>query len=157
MGAPIRTSTSDVPDFSTYPAAPSDQLLPEHASAARFDRASRSDRAPRFDNSSRFDDVATQVGTRLGEGMSAFRQLQDRVMDRVEGLRDSVSELVGSFRERSGEVAQEQLDAVRAQSRVQVERARKYAEARPLAVIAAAGIAGLLLGAGVRAWRENRG
>lgn len=138
MGAPIRTS-SDVPDFSTYPSAPSDHLLSAHAS-----------RSP-------LHEVAAEVGSRLGEGANVVRAARDRAWDRIHSMRDSLDELYGSARSRSMEVAQQGLDHLRAESQVQVRRAKEFADARPLAVIAAAGVAGVLLGAGIRAWRGNRG
>lgn len=145
MGAPIRTS-SDIPDFSTYPSSPSDQLL----SAPEPDP---------LDSGSnlRLHDVATQVGTRLGEGMAVVNQVRDRALDRIDSWRSTLDALVCSVRDHATDIAQEKLDLVREQSQAQLRRAKQYAEARPLAVIAAAGVAGLLLGIGARAWRGDRG
>ncbi|MEO6119658.1 MAG: hypothetical protein ABIP12_03125 [Terriglobales bacterium] len=148
MGAPIRTS-SDIPDFSTYPSSPSDQLLSGHASATH---------TPVYDAvNGPLHDVAKEVGSRLGEGVNVVQSVRDRALDRIESLRASFSQLYCSVRDRSTDVAQEKFDHLREGSREQFLRAKHYAEARPLAVIAAAGIAGVLLGAGVRAWRGNRG
>lgn len=142
MGAPLRTTTSDIPDFSTYPAAPSDHLL--------------SAQGPEGSNA-RLNDVATEVGRRIGEAAAVVGGLRERATARVQTLRDSVNELAGSVRERSADAAQEQFDRLRAESRVRIDQARRYAEANPLMIIAAAGVVGLILGAGARAWRENRG
>jgi ElaB/YqjD/DUF883 family membrane-anchored ribosome-binding protein len=138
MGAPIRTSTSDVPDFSTYPAAPSDHLLSAPQPAA-------------------MNDVASEIGTRLGEGMVAVRGFQERASARLSNLRDTVRGIAEDLRDRSLDASQASLNKVRDESRARFVQAKQYAEARPLAVIAAAGVAGLLLGAGARAWRNNRG
>jgi ElaB/YqjD/DUF883 family membrane-anchored ribosome-binding protein len=138
MGAPIRTS-SDIPDFSTYPSSPSDQSLSVSEPSARL------------------NEVASQVGSRLGEGMAAVHDLRDRALDRIDSVRSSLDALFCATRDRATEMAQEKFDLVREQSQAQLRRAKQYAEARPLAVIAAAGVAGLLLGIGARAWRENRG
>lgn len=138
MGAPVRSS-SDIPDFSTYPSSPSDQLLSAHESNAELDR------------------VARKVGIALGEGAVVIRDLRERAMDRIQSLRDSADELAMNARERASDVAQESFDRLREESRAQIKRAKQFANARPLAVIAAAGIAGVLIGMGARAWRENRG
>ncbi len=138
MGAPIRTS-SDIPDFSTYPSSPSDQSVSAH------------------DSSAVLNDVATEVGNRLGESMNVVRDARDRALDRVQHMRESLDDLYCTARDRSRELAQEKFGQLRDVSQVQLRRAKQCAEARPLAVIAAAGIAGVLLGAGVRAWRGNRG
>ena len=138
MGAPIRTS-SDIPDFSTYPSSPSDQLPSASESSVRL------------------NEVAAQVGTRLGEGMVVVNSIRDQALGRIGALRESLADLYCAARDRSVDMAQEKLDMVRGQSQEQLRRAKQYAEARPLAVIAAAGVAGLLLGIGARAWRENRG
>ncbi|MEO5937326.1 MAG: hypothetical protein ABIP81_08935 [Terriglobales bacterium] len=150
MGAPIRTS-SDVPDFSTYPSSPSDQSLSAHGATPMpvFDA--------RYDAANPLQQVAKEVGSRLGEGMNVVQRVRDRVLDRIESLRASFDQLYCSVRDRSTDVAQEKFDHLREGSREQLLRAKHYAEARPLAVIAAAGLAGVLLGAGVRAWRGNRG
>lgn len=142
MGAPIRTTTSDIPDFSTYPAAPSDHLLsapPPPAYAGSL------------------QDVATQVGSTLGAGMNVFYDARERAIDRIDSLRSSLDALYCSMRDRATEVTRAKLEQVKAGSRAQVVRAQHYAEERPLAVIAAAGVAGILLGIGARAWRERRG
>jgi ElaB/YqjD/DUF883 family membrane-anchored ribosome-binding protein len=144
MGAPIRTS-SDIPDFSTYPSSPSDQsptadhLLPERGSAARL------------------DEIGTQVGNTLGVGYNALMDARERVMDRIDSVRSSMDAVFCTVRDRATNLAQDKFDVVRGQSQEQLRRARQYADANPLAVIAAAGVAGVLLGAGARAWRNNRG
>lgn len=145
MGAPIRTSTSDIPDFSTYPAAPSDHLLTPHASSTRSDGAAA------------FNDVATQVGHKIGEGVNAVREVRERLMGRVHDLQHSAEDLLRNFRGRSADAAQESFDELRARARIRVEHAKQFAQEKPLVVIAAAGIAGILLGAGARAWRGRRG
>lgn len=144
MGAPIRTSTSDIPDFSTYPAAPSDHLLSPHAASTRADGAA-------------MHDVATQVGHTIGAGVCVVRDARDRVLGRVHDLRHSAEDLFRNFRGRSAEAAQESFDQLRARAQIRLEHAKQFAHERPLAVIAAAGIAGILLGAGARAWRGRRG
>ncbi len=160
MGAPNRTS-SDVPDFSTYPSSPRDQSPSNQSlgnqSFSIKDPIAGGHLLSAHDPSAVLHDVATEVGTRLGEGMNVVREARDRALDRVESLRESIGGLYGSARDRSSELAQEKFDLLRSESQVQLRRAKQYAEARPLAVIAVAGVAGLLLGAGVRAWRGNRG
>ena len=139
MGEPLRTTTADVPDFSTYPAAPSDHLL-------------RSG-----DSNPRLDDVASEIGRRMGEAAAQLDGLRERASGRIQQLRESVSDIASSLRERSSVMAQDKLEQLRAESHARYDQARRYAEARPLMVIAAAGIVGVLLGAGARAWRESRG
>lgn len=149
MGAPIRTS-SDIPDFSTYPSSPSDQLLTAHESSVPANALASLQSAP-------LDDMASQLGTRLGEGMNAVMDVRDRALDRIDSVRSSLDALYCSVRDRATGVAQEKFDRVREQSKAQLVRAKHYAEERPLTVIAAAGVAGILLGVGARAWRERRG
>lgn len=144
MGAPIRTSTSDIPDFSTYPAAPSDQLLTPHAASAGA-------------NGGAINDMAAQVGHTIGAGVCAVRDARERVLGRVHDMRQSAEDLFRNLRGRSAEAAQESFDQLRARAQIRVEHAKQFAQERPLAVIAAAGIAGILLGAGARAWRGRRG
>lgn len=150
MGAPIRTS-SDIPDFSTYPSSPSDQMLSAHAARQTpvFDAKS--------DAANPLHQVAKEVGSRLGEGMNAVQCMRNEALDRIDSVRSSMDALYCTLRDRATGVAQEKFDLLRGESQVQLRRAKQYAEARPLAVIAAAGIAGVLIGAGVRAWRGNRG
>jgi ElaB/YqjD/DUF883 family membrane-anchored ribosome-binding protein len=148
MGAPIRTS-SDIPDFSTYPSSPGDQL----PSSPRAMRVGADHQLP----SDTLHDVATQVGGSIGSGMNVVREIADRAAERMQGLRESMDELYVSARDRTTEIAQAKFDEVRAQSQVQMRRAKQYAEAKPLHVIAAAGVAGLVLGFSARAWRSNRG
>ena len=154
MGAPIRTS-SDIPDFSTYLSAPSDHLLSAHgtSSAPQSALPSRAEDAL----GERLREVATKVGSSLGAGVNTLRNVSERAAERMQSLRGSMDELYVSARDRSTEIGQSKLDELRAQSRTQIRRARQFAEDKPLAVIAAAGVAGLLLGAGARAWRNTRG
>jgi ElaB/YqjD/DUF883 family membrane-anchored ribosome-binding protein len=97
------------------------------------------------------------VGRRMGEVANRAGGIRERATERVQSVRQSVGELVSSVRGRSAQLAQEKLDVVMDQTEEKWMQARRYAEANPLMVIAAAGIAGMLLGAGARAWRENRG
>jgi ElaB/YqjD/DUF883 family membrane-anchored ribosome-binding protein len=151
MGAPIRSS-SDIPDFSTYPSAPSDHLLSAPASTRVPVNANEENAI-----GERLHEVATQVGSSLGAGVNALRHARELAMERIQSLRESMDELYSSVRDRSTDVAQNKFDELRAQSQVQMRRAKQYADEKPLAVIAAAGVAGLVLGIGARTWRNNRG
>ncbi|HUS20373.1 MAG TPA: hypothetical protein VMZ25_12045 [Terriglobales bacterium] len=152
MGAPIRTS-SDIPDFSTYPSSPSDQLASPSAASFRTMGAKPERQLP----ADPLHEVATQVGRAIGTGMNTVRDASDSALDRIDSLRSSLDAMYCTFRDRSTEMAQVKFDQVRAQSQAQLRRAKQYAEANPLHVIAAAGVAGLALGFGARAWRNNRG
>jgi ElaB/YqjD/DUF883 family membrane-anchored ribosome-binding protein len=154
MGAPIRTS-SDIPDFSTYPSAPSDHLLSAHASTKTPVEALPSEAENA--TAARLHDVATQIGSSVGAGVNAVRNARERAMERIQSLRGSLDDLSSSVRGRSTDLAQNKFDELRAQSQVQLRRAKQYADEKPLAVIAAAGVAGLVLGIGARTWRNNRG
>lgn len=148
MPAPLRSS-SDVPEFATYPSAPADQLLS----------------APSTSNLNRQAEI---VGGVVGQGMATVFATRDRARHRLSSVTSNVAGKLGDAKSmlsdkyagarlRSVQMAQEKFDFTMEQAQAQVRRAKQFAEDRPVAVILAAGVAGLALGAGIRTWRNRRG
>ncbi|HUQ50203.1 MAG TPA: hypothetical protein VM056_05760 [Terriglobales bacterium] len=148
MPAPLRSS-SDIPEFATYPSAPTDQYLSAEPAPALNRQAER-------------------LGTALGQGMATVFGASDRAKNRLSNLTSIVSEKLcdatsmlsekyDDARLRSVQIAQEKFDVTMETAQAQVRKAKQFAEDRPVAVILAAGVAGLALGAGIRTWRNRRG
>jgi ElaB/YqjD/DUF883 family membrane-anchored ribosome-binding protein len=117
---------------------------------------------------------AAQVGKVAGATVALFRDARRRLHEGGETRHDHLSELGASARTRVGELRRETADHVedwrraalektaelrrQAKSRYDQahERARQLGHDYPLQVVAAAGIIGFLIGAGLRIRRGNR-
>ena len=150
-------SSSDQPDFQTYPAPPDETARlegvrarsnapivsePESASAAGFER-------PRID---RFTSDAG-MKDRLTEKVAGLKQKGADVAERA-------SEYASNLKDNAMDAGSRWAEAARDNTRRAMNRSRELSRTAvndyPLHVIAGAAIAGILLGIGLRAWRENR-
>jgi hypothetical protein len=148
-------SSSDQPDFETYPAAPDEAarlegvharsnapIVPESASAAGFE-------TPRLDR------FTTDVGIkdRVAEKASELKQRGAEVAERATAYASDLKEEAMAAGSRWAEIARENTQRAIKRSR---ELSRTAANDYPLHVIAAAAVVGILIGIGLRAWREHR-
>jgi hypothetical protein len=150
-------SSSDQPDFETYPARPDETARaegvqarsnapmvkePESASAAGFER-------PRI------------------ERFSSDAGIKDRVTEKVADLKQKGADMAERASEYASEVKDNAMatgsrwaDAARDNTQRALRRSRELSQTAardyPLHVIAGAAIAGILLGISLRAWREHR-
>jgi ElaB/YqjD/DUF883 family membrane-anchored ribosome-binding protein len=155
-------SSSDVPDFSTYPGSqPELPELPEHGSPANYGYARRAqyrhyDRGP-----SALDESARKLGWALGRIIGTLEQIRDRAGERFQDARLEVQEQMTEVPEearRSLENARVKAQKSLSNLRYNAVRMRHRAvRDYPIQVILAAGALGILAGAGLRMWRENRG
>jgi ElaB/YqjD/DUF883 family membrane-anchored ribosome-binding protein len=151
-------SSSDVPDFSTYPG--SQPELPEHGSPANYGYARRA-QYRRYDRPSVLDESARKLGWALGRIIGTIEQIRDRAGERFQDARIEVQEQMTEVPEearRSLENAKERAQKSLSNLRYNAVRMRHRAvQDYPLQVILAAGVLGILAGAGLRMWRESRG
>jgi ElaB/YqjD/DUF883 family membrane-anchored ribosome-binding protein len=154
-------SSSDVPEFSTYPAP--DHELPEHGTESREEyaryRRSQYDRYARGQTA--LDESARKIGWTIGRIIGSVEEIADRARERFsdaqENLKEQISDAPDEARRKLDDAsnrAQRKLNELRYNAaRLRHRAVRDY----PVQVILAAGAMGVLLGAGLRAWRENRG
>jgi hypothetical protein len=164
MTEPLRKySSSDVPDYSSYPAEP-DRLVVEVEEVAVV---SDFDAMPEA-GASRFDEQGKKIGMALGrlvnkiEEMTAgFRERAGQGMDRAEDEVALAKEAVGrsydDFARKFRQTARRAVWDARAKAGELRVMAADTVDEYPVKTLAAVGIAGILLGAGLRVWRENRG
>jgi hypothetical protein len=134
-----RYSSSDIPDFSTYPSTPP-QIPREMAIGAKYSRTD-----------SELEERARKIGWALGQLVNKLDDVRKQAQDRI------------NYKQQ--EDAQDRIDIARQKAQQKFSDARtKAAELRrraindyPVQVILAAGVVGFLAGAGLRLWRENRG
>jgi len=145
-------SSSDIPNFSNYPDQPE---LPEHASESHY-------RAYAFgDRRNALTEPARKIGWVLGTIVGTLEQIRYRAQERVNEAQSAIREKTSG----TGESIRESMDDAKLTARQKLNEARyKAADLRrravqdyPLQVILGAGVAGILVGAGLRAWKENRG
>ena len=115
----------------------------------------------------RVENLKDRVGTVRASGptvdlMDRVSDLGDQAKSRMQDLRDRVEGQFNDAREaarhrldEARSMARRRLDETRERARLRAEQARQYAHANPLQVIAAAALAGLALGAGLRLWRSS--
>jgi ElaB/YqjD/DUF883 family membrane-anchored ribosome-binding protein len=148
-------SSSDQPDFETYPAAPDETarlegvvarsnapVVPESASAAGFETR----RLDRFTSDAGIKD-------RVSESVSELKQRGAEIAERANEYASDLKENVMAAGSRWAEVARDNTQRAIKRSR---ELSRTAVNDYPLHVIAGAAIAGILIGISLRAWREHR-
>jgi ElaB/YqjD/DUF883 family membrane-anchored ribosome-binding protein len=154
-------SSSDVPDFSTYPGPGSRPELPENASPANYGYKRRA-QYQRYDRGpSALDVPARKLGWALGSIIGTFERIKDRAEEQFQDARHEVQEHLSEVPDearRSLEDARVKAQKSLNNLRYNAVRMRHRAvQDYPLQVILAAGALGILAGAGLRVWRENRG
>lgn len=157
MAKPLHHS-SDIPSFDTYPSGPqvaedTNRLLPEEAEASTLEH------------------YGAQLGSAAGVAVVALRRAQEKVRSLASERRAKVTDIasarVQEVREEAatraeelGRTLRERTFELRRQARNGIYRARLRAREMqndyPLQVVVAAGVAGLVIGAGLRIWRANR-
>jgi ElaB/YqjD/DUF883 family membrane-anchored ribosome-binding protein len=129
--------TSDVPDFQTYPEDPrvaAPNLSVTERSYAR--------------GSEPFSSKVERVKQVAGDAKDKVRDVASRVRSQAAATYEKVSD-------RGLTVAQEQFDSLRNRARNVRGQARTLAQEKPVHVIVAAGVIGLLAGLGARYWRSR--
>jgi len=160
MAERLRHSSSDEPSYDTYPAEP---VRPE--SAAEQPRKGV------------LEEGAARVGAALGRTVSAIRKAQEQFSSSgndQENLSSRVTDIGEKLRERGSDLGREtaaRIDELKdraadSTARFRANAARRLREIsrgtnrlireRPVEMILAAGVIGLLAGIGLRIWRSNR-
>jgi hypothetical protein len=129
-------------DASDYPASPEEAI-----GRARVIELPTGEGGPDIESAAR------SIGSALGRAVSRVRETRDEIRDRVDEatyrLRSQAKEASRNY----SAVAQEKLESARFNARDLAWRAtRDY----PVHVILGTALAGVLIGAGLRIWRENR-
>ena len=134
--------------------------LPEHATPSQIGHIPATPANPRLNS------AAESVGTALGTAVNRVRQLPDRLQDAKsrftvirgrkgrdvkEEAKEAAENAVNRIREVSADVQDQARDTV-AQART---RADYLAHERPLDFIAGAAAFGMILGIGLRIWRDH--
>jgi ElaB/YqjD/DUF883 family membrane-anchored ribosome-binding protein len=129
-------SSSDVPDYGTYPESPRSVTVAEGILV--------SSNAPFVDDAGN----AAQTG-KVADLKQKASDVLDSAKARAASLKDSAVESGSRYVDMAKDNARDLTRKTREFSRTAT---RDY----PIHVIAAAAVVGLLLGIGLRAWRENR-
>jgi ElaB/YqjD/DUF883 family membrane-anchored ribosome-binding protein len=140
-------SSSDVPDYGTYPESPG-EVTSSEGIRARSNAPLVEDSGSRADGGkvAQLRDKAADV---LDQAASRARDLKDEAIDRAAEMKDQAMATGGRWMESARDRASDLGRDIRGYSRVAV---RDY----PIHVIVGAAAIGLLLGIGLRVWRENR-
>jgi ElaB/YqjD/DUF883 family membrane-anchored ribosome-binding protein len=147
-----RYSSSDIPNFSTYPDTPE---LPERASESNYRAYAYGERH------SVLTEPARKIGWMLGTMIARLEEIKHQAQQRIDDAQSMIREKSAE----TGESVGESLDDAKKTARQKLNEARYKAAALrrravqdyPLQVILGAGVAGILFGVGLRAWKENRG
>ena len=140
-------NSSDIPEFSSYSASPDEAMgLLEVA---------------RPHQGLDIDAAARRVGEILGRAALVAIEAKNQLVDAKEAIFDQVDAATYRLRsqvteaaENYSQLAQEKIEQARSRTRHLAKTAsRDY----PVHVILGAAATGLLIGAGLRAWRETRG
>jgi ElaB/YqjD/DUF883 family membrane-anchored ribosome-binding protein len=153
MPEPRRTS-SDVPEFDTYPAP----ITPERELPA-IGRSSPSNPA--------LNATAQKIGSAVGSAVGSLRNVRSRVRvmpergrSGVEDVRDRIGGMAEQLKERGQELTQNAREAAEewkqsARDRLLEtrRRARTYVRENPLQLIAGVALVAFAAGVGLRIWR----
>jgi hypothetical protein len=147
-------SSSDQPDFQTYPAPPDE--------TARLEGLRERSRAPMVPQSAsatgserRIDRFISDAGIkdRVSEKVTELKQTGAEIAERASGYATDLKEDALAAGSRWAEITRDNAQRAIKRSR---ELSRTAMNDYPLHVIAGAAVAGILIGIGLRAWRENR-
>ncbi|MCU1286366.1 MAG: hypothetical protein JWO13_2716 [Acidobacteriales bacterium] len=147
-----RYSSADIPNSSNYPDTPE---LPEHASESHYRAYAYGDRRTAL------TEPARKIGWVVGTIVGTLEQIRYRAKD---GINEAQS-VIRQKTSETGDSVSESLDDAKLTAQHKLNQARyKAADLQrravqdyPLQVILGAGVAGIVVGAGLRAWKENRG
>jgi ElaB/YqjD/DUF883 family membrane-anchored ribosome-binding protein len=164
MTEPLRKySSSDIPEYSSYPAEPDRsgveviettvisefEAMPE-AGSNRYDEQGRKIGAALGRLANKINGITVDVRKRASQELE---RAEDEVALAKEAVERSYEDLAYRFR-RSARRAVCDARAKAGELRVM---AAETVDEYPMETLAAAGVAGILVGVGLRAWRENRG
>jgi ElaB/YqjD/DUF883 family membrane-anchored ribosome-binding protein len=146
---PPKYSSSDVPDFATYPASPAEAAR-EIATGARYSHEDTD-----------LEERARKIGWALGKLVNRLDEVKAQAREKINYIPEDAKESIESAKEGAREKfsnAKQQAQQKFGEARYRASRLRRRAvNDYPLQLILAAGIGGILAGAGLRAWRESRG
>ena len=163
MTEPLRKySSSDVPEYSSYPAEP-DRTTTEIVEIAVI---SEFDALPGADTSNPYEEPARRIGTALGRLVNSLRDMARPVEAKVKAQYARVEDEVTLAKEAAGQAYEDSKHKIShiARQSIYEARARAYDLRRkavrtvdeyPVHTLAAAGIAGIAIGIGLRAWKES--
>lgn len=161
MTEPLRKySSSDVPEFSSYPAEP-DRMAAEVAVISEFDALPDAER-------SRFDEQGRKIGAVLGRLVNKINEVtagarkranqeMARAEDEVALAKEAVERTYDDASRKFRQVARRAVCDARAKTGELRVMMAKTVNEYPVQTLTVVGALGMLAGAGVRAWRENRG
>jgi len=167
MTEPLRKyHSSDVPEYSSYPAEPDRPVVV----VEEFAVVSDVDAMPESENP--YEEQARKIGSALGrlvnrvnEMVAPIRaqvhdkveQVERQIGDDVEIARQTAEQTFDDARRKVANVTRRGIFEARAPAaqvrRKTVETVNDY----PVQTLAVAGVAGIIAGVGLRVWRENRG
>jgi len=143
-----RYSSSDVPDYGTYPESPADVTASEGV-RARSNAPLVDDVDNLAPSESKITEIKGKASDMLEQATSRAKDLKDEAAVRAAQMKDMAIATGTRLKQSAQERAREMSRQARDYSRV---AARDY----PLHVIAGAALVGLLCGIGLRVWREHR-
>lgn len=144
--------SSDTPDFSTYPASPSDQAPGWKVyTAPEINQPAEGNRNPMF------EERARQIGAGLAKAINALRDTVNTSKQKLSGQKEQLSHVTEDYQATAERYFSEAEGRVRQLTTEAKLKARHYAKNYPVHLILAAGAAGLIAGAGMRLWRNDRG
>lgn len=155
-----RRSTSDVPEFDTYPAASSGvggrSDIGTMASAGEITDPERL--LPREEKNPELDRTASRIGSAMGRVVSIARNPMQRVRDipqRLSSLKDDLRGRIRDLRNDVGDTAGDWKENARQRTQMMRRRTIDYTNEKPFHVIAGAAVAAFCLGVGLRIWRAT--
>jgi ElaB/YqjD/DUF883 family membrane-anchored ribosome-binding protein len=163
MTQPLRKySSPDVPEYASYPAEP--------VSGATAERNSMAGGVYAFPEpaATSYDEQAKKVGAALGRLVNRINELSaparyemrqqfSHLTDEVDLARSAAERTYHDAARKIGAGARQALCQAQARATTIRRQAVQTVDEYPVEALAAAGVAGILLGVGLRAWRENRG
>jgi len=162
MTEPLRKyRSSDVPEFSSYPAEPEVVTINEFMAISEFDALPES-------QPNAYEEQARKIGTALGRlvnrineitesSRSQIREHMSRVEDEVGLATDAASSTFEDATRKVRDMTKQSIYQARARASQLQRRAADTVEEYPVHTLAAVGVAGIIAGVGLRLWRENRG
>jgi ElaB/YqjD/DUF883 family membrane-anchored ribosome-binding protein len=162
MTEPLRKySSSDVPEYSSYPAEP-DRVTAE---VVDFAVISEFDALPQQDIS-KYDESARRIGAALGRLVNNLRKMIEpvrskveeqyaRVEDGVELAKEAAQQSYEDSTRKVRNIARQGICEARARAFELQRKAIRTVDDYPLQTLAVAGVAGVAVGIGLRAWRES--
>jgi ElaB/YqjD/DUF883 family membrane-anchored ribosome-binding protein len=167
MTEPLRKyHSSDVPEYSSYPAEPDRPVVV----VEEFAMVSEFDAMPEAANP--YEERARKIGSALGRLVNGINEMVMPIRAQMHDKIERVEQQLGDDVEIARQTAEQTFDDARRKVASVTRRGIHEARARalqvrrktvqtvndyPVQTLAAAGVAGIIAGVGLRVWRENRG